>query len=67
MSNRKGLIAQAFTSVEPIPEPNRHIPTITADCRVYFPPNATHAQIVQTLDAAIADMLRQIWVEELPR
>lgn len=60
MASRTGLIAKFRQPVEPIPEPNRHIPTISADCRIYFPPNATRAEIVYTLTRAYTDLLHQI-------
>jgi hypothetical protein len=60
VSRRTGLIGQSYTEVDPIPEPNRHIPTISADCRVYFPPNATTEQIATTLTTAYLDVLDQL-------
>lgn len=65
MASRRGLIGQAHTPVDPIPEPNRHISRVSAQCRVYFPPNATRKQIINTLTEAYTDVLRQIQ-EELP-
>jgi hypothetical protein len=66
MASRKGLIAQARLPIEEIPEPNRHIPLITADCRVYFPPNATRDQIVEAISQAVVELVKQVDAEELP-
>lgn len=66
MSARKGLIGQARDRIDSIPEPNRHIPMITADCRVYFPPNATRPQIMKALASAYDNLIRQVIAETLP-
>jgi uncharacterized sporulation protein YeaH/YhbH (DUF444 family) len=66
MSSRKGLIVQVRLPVEEIPEPNRHIPLITVDLRVYFPPNATKDQIQNAIIKAMLDMSHKIDDEELP-
>lgn len=67
MSSRKGLISQVYNRIDPIPEPNRHIPMISADCRVYFPPNATRQQILNTVTEALDDLIRKIEAQDLPR
>lgn len=65
MSRRKGLIGTAFRDIEEIPEPNRHIPRITAEARVFFPPNASREDIITVLTEAYRDALHQVAHEEL--
>lgn len=62
MSRRQGFIGSVKRPVGEIPEPNRHIPHITAEMRVYFPPNAEWGDISDAILDAFLDARRQVLV-----
>lgn len=60
MSKRTGVHAMHRLPVEQLPSPNSYVPEVSADLRVFFPPNATRAQIERTLDVVIASVRAEL-------
>lgn len=65
MSKRTGVAARFRIPVEQLPSPNSYIPEVSADLRVFFPPNATRAQVERALDTVVI-FVRQQLDEEKP-
>lgn len=54
MSKRTSAHAMHRLPVEQLPSPNSYVPEVSADLRVFFPPNATRAQVDEALAVVTA-------------
>lgn len=60
MSKRTGVHAAYRIPVEKLPSPNSYVAEVSADLRVFFPPNATRVQIERALDMVINRVREQL-------
>lgn len=60
MSRRPGFIVAATADVEPMPSPNAYLPRVTAELRVFWPPNATRDQIDESIARAIGSAIGEL-------
>ncbi|UYL87675.1 hypothetical protein SEA_VRESIDENCE_35 [Arthrobacter phage VResidence] len=60
MSSRPGVLATHIAPADGGVSPNRYIPSITAEVRVFWPPLATEAEILDALNRAVASAHKQI-------
>jgi hypothetical protein len=60
VSRRQGVIGKGREIVERLPAPASSISEVTAEVRVFWPPNATYEQILSAIMDARHDAIRQI-------
>lgn len=60
MTSRPGIVATVRQPADGGQSPNRYVPEITAELRVFWPPRATPAEIRQAIDAAVDESYRKI-------
>lgn len=60
MSSRPGVLATVIAPADGGVSPNRYVPAITAEVRVFWPPKATEAEVMDALTRAVAKAQKQI-------
>lgn len=60
MSSRPGVVVNVERPAEGGESPNRYVPWITAQVRVYWPPTSSYAEVVAALNEAHRQALTDI-------
>ncbi|WNN93991.1 hypothetical protein SEA_NITRO_35 [Arthrobacter phage Nitro] len=62
MSSRPGIVTKQSVPADGGESPNRYAPFVTAEVRVFWPPKATHEQVMDAIDKAADEAKRRYFL-----